>query len=106
MLFGLLPKPEPKIRDRIALKSSGTTNSKGEIVFKEKNVKSVLDVGCGFGRISIPLIKQGLDVEGVDSNKNYLEQVKKQITEKGLHPTAMKHSGMAAGCVQSIGDKS
>lgn len=38
MLFGLLPRPEPKIKDRVVVKNSDFTNSEGVVVFGEKTI--------------------------------------------------------------------
>jgi len=38
MLFGLLPKPEPKIHDRVILTEEGETDNNGIIVFQTKKV--------------------------------------------------------------------
>jgi SAM-dependent methyltransferase len=56
-------------------------------IFKANNVKSVLDVGCGYGRISIPLIEQGYEVDGIDSNEKFLEKIREQIKKGKLDPS-------------------
>jgi tRNA/tmRNA/rRNA uracil-C5-methylase (TrmA/RlmC/RlmD family) len=33
----------------------------------------VLDVGCGYGRIALPLVRAGYEVEGIDLSENLVE---------------------------------
>jgi len=48
------------------------------------SVKSFLDVGCGTGRHIIPLAERGLQVLGVDNNKQFVEAAIKKLKSKGL----------------------
>ena len=43
-------------------------------IFNDHQVRKVLDVGCGYGRISAPLLEQGYAITGLDSNEDYLAQ--------------------------------
>ena len=45
-------------------------------IFKENNVKNIVDCGCGVGRHSVPLSKRGFDMTGVDISPNMLEVAK------------------------------
>lgn len=42
-----------------------------------KGKKRILDLACGYGRISIPLSKRGFEMQGVDIAKNLLEKARK-----------------------------
>ena len=45
-----------------------------------------LDVGCGTGRLLIPCLKAGIDVEGVDSSDQILQICRERAAEDGLAP--------------------
>ncbi len=45
-----------------------------------------LDVGCGAGRILVPLLAEGLDVDGVDLSPDMLAQAADLAEAAGLHP--------------------
>jgi ubiquinone/menaquinone biosynthesis C-methylase UbiE len=73
---------DPKIYD-------GLNNTKNEDVsfylkwINEHKIKSVLELCCGTGRITIPLAKNGINITGLDINTNMLSEAeKKAITEK------------------------
>jgi len=44
----------------------------------------ILDLGCGYGRLTVPLAKKGVQIDGVDSAKHLLEIGNKVIGESGL----------------------
>lgn len=44
-----------------------------------KTVRTILDVGCGTGRHSIPLSEMGFKVVGIDSSKEMLDVARKKI---------------------------
>ncbi len=46
----------------------------------KKNHK-ILDVGCGYGRISLPLLKKGYDIWGIDLNKTYIKELRRQLSD-------------------------
>lgn len=46
-------------------------------IFKVHNINSILDVACGVGRVSIPLVKLGYNVTGIDYSKYQLKEAKK-----------------------------
>jgi SAM-dependent methyltransferase len=45
-----------------------------------------LDVGCGSGRLLIPFLQHGLDVEGLDASKDMLRQCEERAGAFGLSP--------------------
>ncbi|MBC8160240.1 MAG: class I SAM-dependent methyltransferase [Roseiflexaceae bacterium] len=46
----------------------------------------VLDVGCGTGRVLLPLLRSGIDIDGCDISPDMLEQCRTTATHEGLHP--------------------
>lgn len=48
----------------------------------------ILDVGCGTGRVSIPLAEMGFDVVGIDISPIYIDIASKRADEKGLRDKA------------------
>lgn len=51
---------------------------------KKKNGK-ILDLGCGTGRLTIPLAKKGYKVEGVDLNSFMLRRAEEKANKLGLN---------------------
>lgn len=49
-----------------------------------KEVKSVLEFGCGTGNITIPLAERGYEITAVDISEEMLTQADEKIREKGL----------------------
>ena len=49
--------------------------------FKQENLKKILDLGCGTGRHTIYLVKQGFKVYGCDASKSALKIIKEIIPE-------------------------
>jgi SAM-dependent methyltransferase len=45
-----------------------------------------LELGCGTGRILLPLLKSGIAIAGVDQSPGMLEQLKQDATALGLQP--------------------
>jgi ubiquinone/menaquinone biosynthesis C-methylase UbiE len=52
--------------------------------FKRKNVKRVLDLGCGTGRHLVYLAKHSFDVYGIDISKHGIEIAKKWLKKENL----------------------
>jgi ubiquinone/menaquinone biosynthesis C-methylase UbiE len=46
----------------------------------------VLDVGCATGRLLIPYLKAGIDIEGVDSSEEMLSICRDKAARRGLAP--------------------
>lgn len=44
----------------------------------------VLELGCGTGRISIPMAQAGIDVTGLDLSQEMLEKAKQKASESGV----------------------
>lgn len=61
----------------------------------ENNPGPVLDVGCGLGRLLIPYLASGVDIEGVDSSGEALAICRAKTATMGLTPVlyhqAMQH---------------
>ena len=53
----------------------------------EEHPGKVLDVGCGTGRLLIPYLASGVDIEGVDSSKEMLSICRRKALQKGLTVT-------------------
>ena len=53
-------------------------------LFKKHNIKKVLDLGCGSGRHSVFLAKNGFDVYGVDISKSGIRIAKKWLKKENL----------------------
>jgi cyclopropane fatty-acyl-phospholipid synthase-like methyltransferase len=47
----------------------------------------VLDIGCGPGRILIPMAEQGADAYGIDASKGFLSQCQANATDRDLSLT-------------------
>jgi SAM-dependent methyltransferase len=66
------------------------TGSLGDIDFYRERLATVggpiLEAGCGTGRLLIPLLEAGLDVEGFDASEPMLEICKERCDERGLSP--------------------
>ncbi len=53
--------------------------------FKENNIKSgtVLDLACGTGSMSLPLIKRGYNIIGIDCSEEMLEIASNRLSKEG-----------------------
>lgn len=56
-------------------------------IYLPKKGEKVIDIGCGWGNISLALQKIGLDVIGLDYSKKSIEICKKTAMKFGLAPT-------------------
>ena len=46
----------------------------------------VLEIGCGTGRVLLPLLEAGLDAEGLDESRPMLNRLKAKAEVRDLHP--------------------
>lgn len=74
---GLSPKKKPLKR------TSEVFDLVAELGFKAKGA-SVLDIGCGPGRIAIPLAKAGAKVTGIDISGKVLEYLRANAAAEGV----------------------
>jgi ubiquinone/menaquinone biosynthesis C-methylase UbiE len=51
---------------------------------RERNLKRVLDLGCGAGRHFVFLTKEGFEAHGLDRSKEALELARRRLGEEGL----------------------
>jgi ubiquinone/menaquinone biosynthesis C-methylase UbiE len=61
---------------------------------KSKNVKKVLDLGCGAGRHSVLLARSGFEVVGIDLSKSALKMAERWIKKEGLGNVAFVRATM------------
>ncbi|MCC6013851.1 MAG: class I SAM-dependent methyltransferase [Candidatus Verstraetearchaeota archaeon] len=63
---------------------------KEDIEFYKKEAKKVdgkvLEVGCGTGRVYLELLKEGIDIYGIDISKRMLEELKRKAKAMSLIP--------------------
>ena len=52
----------------------------------ENSGQPALDLGCGSGRLLLPYLHAGLDVDGCDYSKDMLAQCQERATREGLSP--------------------
>lgn len=53
----------------------------------ERDGEPALDVGCGTGRLLIPLLRAGLDVDGCDVSADMVALCREKAAREGLSPT-------------------
>jgi SAM-dependent methyltransferase len=53
----------------------------------ERNGQPALDVACGTGRLLLPYLRAGLDVDGCDVSADMIELCREKATREGLSPT-------------------
>lgn len=53
-------------------------------LLKQKNLKNILDVGCGSAGPMIRLLKEGFTVKGFDFSKEMVKEGKKELTKAGF----------------------
>ncbi len=54
--------------------------------FVEPDGQPALDLACGTGRLLLPLLRAGLDVDGCDLSPDMLALCRDRATEEGLAP--------------------
>jgi SAM-dependent methyltransferase len=52
----------------------------------EASGQPALDLGCGSGRLLLPYVQAGLDVDGCDASKDMLAQCRERAGKEGLSP--------------------
>jgi SAM-dependent methyltransferase len=52
----------------------------------ETSGQPALDLGCAAGRLLLPYLKAGLDVDGVDYSQDMLDQCQERARKEGLQP--------------------
>ncbi|MEH6940227.1 class I SAM-dependent methyltransferase [Bacillus sp. JJ664] len=57
---------------------------------KDKNMR-VLEPMCGNGRMLIPFMQEGIDIEGFDISDDMLKLCKEKCDKLNLHPTIFNH---------------
>lgn len=66
----------------------------GDVEYYKERLKDiqgkVLEVGCGSGRVLIPLVQAGYLVEGLDNSEEMLESCRSRCNELGLSPLLYK----------------
>jgi len=55
--------------------------------FIERDGQPALDVACGTGRMLLPYLRAGLDVDGCDVSADMIELCREKATGEGLSPT-------------------
>ncbi len=66
-----------------------TSNWEDTLFYNElipKTGQPVLDVGCGTGRLLLPYLQQGIDIDGVDNSPEMLNLLREKAQKMGLHP--------------------
>jgi ubiquinone/menaquinone biosynthesis C-methylase UbiE len=74
---------------RTNLKRTKATIKRIKPYIKKKD--KILDLGCGYGRITIPLQNKGYNVYGVDISKNLLEYAKKRSNYSNIFKVGSIH---------------
>ncbi len=64
--------------------------------FKHQGIKFVLDLGCGAGRHTVCLAKNGFDVIGVDVSKSALRIAKGWVKKENLEEVALVQTTMTS----------
>ncbi|MEK6893610.1 MAG: class I SAM-dependent methyltransferase [Nanoarchaeota archaeon] len=49
-----------------------------------KKSDKILDLACGYGRVSFPLMQKGFDITGVDLSLNLIKEAKEEAKRKNL----------------------
>jgi 2-polyprenyl-3-methyl-5-hydroxy-6-metoxy-1,4-benzoquinol methylase len=50
----------------------------------EKSCQPALDLGCGSGRLLLPMLQAGLDVDGCDYSKDILAMCQERLEKESL----------------------
>ena len=52
----------------------------------ERHGQPVLDVACGAGRVLLPLLRSGIDIDGVDFSIDMLQHCRKKAVQESFTP--------------------
>jgi ubiquinone/menaquinone biosynthesis C-methylase UbiE len=63
-------------------------------VFRKMEARRILDLGCGVGRNSIYLAKQGFDVVGIDVSRSALRKAKSRFETEGIENVSIVCASM------------
>ena len=55
-------------------------------IYQQCNGNQILELGCGTGRLAIPLLKEGADYTGVEISKTFCEYAKQKIIDNNFTP--------------------
>jgi SAM-dependent methyltransferase len=58
----------------------------------ERNGEPALDLACGVGRLLLPLLEAGLDVDGADVSADMLAHARRLGEERGLFPSLLQQA--------------
>lgn len=74
----------------IAERTAGFCPDATQVPFFQREIalfgQPALDVGCGVGRLLLPLLHAGLDVDGCDISEDMLRHCRDKATAQGLEP--------------------
>ena len=62
-------------------------NTAEEVAYLERHLrkdKRVLDLGCGYGRVTIPLARAGYQIDGLDIAPSFIEKARRDSQAMGL----------------------
>ena len=55
---------------------------------------NILEVGCGTGRLMLPMLKEGIDIKGFDISKPLLEKFKEKAAAEKINRPPIKQASM------------
>lgn len=66
------------------------SNEAPELAYYQKQIERlgqpVLDLGCGVGRLLVPLLRAGIDIDGCDISADMLNHCRAKAEQAGFHP--------------------
>ena len=80
------------LKQRVKAHKDFGNNELNEWIFSSINLKAnsnVLDLGCGFGKQSIDMLKRGLFVVAVDASRASLNELEKSSKAEGLNKSLL-----------------
>lgn len=69
------------------------TSLDGDLEFYEKHIcgmSNVLEAGVGTGRLLIPYLKKGINIEGIDSSSDMIRKCQEECDRRNLHAVLME----------------